>query len=291
MTISEPPELFAGTRCVVGEGAVWCQAEQCFYWVDLASGHVYRQKPEAGVGGFEVFRFDLGKIGGIVCCKSGKFLLFCQGGVVCQWSAGSDPKPVARLAEAADGRFNDVMPSLDGSVFCTVAPTPAKKGQLWRLSPDLRFELVEGGLGGMPNGMGFSPSGKTFYFTVSDERAIYKYSYAGGAIAGKSLFVKVPDSEGLPDGMSVDSAGNVWSAQWNGGRVAIYSPNGEKIGEIKFPIAKITSLAFGGSGLGKIIITTANSPWNEGDFAAHGAGKTFSMPAPLPGLEKPLADF
>ena len=284
-------EIFAETKCVVGEGPLWIADEECFYWIDLRQGNIYRKKDNSNASDFEVFKLDVGYIGGIVRCQSKKFLLFCEYGFVYEWVAGDVPTKIAKLSVANDSRFNDVFPSVDGGVFCTVAPTKTKKGQLWYFSVNREFSVIENALNGMPNGMGISPDGKTFYLTVSDERIIYKYSYENSKITNRSVFVKIPDTEGLPDGMAVDAHGNVWSAQWNGYRLVKYSPKGDKISEIKFPIAKVSSLAFGGRSLDKIIITSANTPWSDDDFKNYQSGKTFIMQSNQVGLNRPLANF
>ena len=63
--------------------------------------------------------------------------------------------------------------------------------------------------------------------------------------------------EKTPDGMTVDSAGNVWSARWDGFALHKYSPAGEPLERIDFPVAKVSSVVFGGDDLDELYVTTA----------------------------------
>ena len=100
----------------------------------------------------------------------------------------------------------------------------------------------------LSNGLGFSPDLKTLYYTDTIPRVIYAYDYdvKKGAVSNRRVFVKVPDTEGIPDGMTVDSEGYIWSAQWYGSCIMRYDPDGKVERCIKTPAKQTTSLIFGG---------------------------------------------
>ncbi len=125
----------------------------------------------------------------------------------------------------------------------------------------------------LPNGLGFSPDCRTLYFTDSVARLIYAYDYdqASGKVRNRRVFVKVPDDEGLPDGLTVDADGFVWSAQWYGSCIVRYDPDGKIERRIMTPAKQTSSLAFGGKDLTDIFITSA--------------GKSEPMPAMPPGYD------
>lgn len=284
-------KLFADTRCVVGEGPLWCARERAFYWLDLSLGHVYRKREaDVSTDAFECFKLDVGKIGGMVLTKSGSLLLFCQEGNVYSWRPRGVPVKIAQLPEAKGGRFNDVIASPEGGVFCGVIHAD-KTGTLWYFSPEKKFARVDGVFHGNPNGMGFSPDGKTFYFAVSEEYVIYKYDYSNAVCSNRKVFAAFPENGGCPDGLTVDSRGNVWTAMWNGAAVLKFSHDGGKIGEYKFPIKKTTSVAFGGEKLDRIVITTANTPWSEDDFERFKSGGVFEISDGSTGLPEFCASF
>ena len=59
--------------------------------------------------------------------------------------------------------------------------------------------------------------------------------------------------------MTVDAAGNVWSAEWNGSRVTCYRPDGAVAREIPLPTPRITSVAFGGPDFADLYVTTRHA--------------------------------
>jgi sugar lactone lactonase YvrE len=61
----------------------------------------------------------------------------------------------------------------------------------------------------------------------------------------------------IPDGLTVDSQGNVWSARWDGSCVVRHTPDGSPTLTIGLPTPNITSLAFGGEDLQDLYVTSA----------------------------------
>jgi D-xylonolactonase len=274
-------ELFADCDTETGEGPLWNHKEQALYWIDVSRGHIFRKLFScSSTKKFDRFEPDVGNIGGLAFTTKGSCLLFASKGRVWEWRPGIKPVLRAELPEAAGTRFNDVIADPAGRVFCGVAPS-VKNGpsSLWLMDNSCRFTCVEPALLGMPNGMGFSPCRRKLYFTLTGARTIYRYDYdqATGSTNNRIVFVKVPDNEGAPDGMTVDAEGCVWSGQWDGSRLVRYSPDGEKILEFMFPIKKISCVAFGGPELDVIFISTANKPFDNAEYARSKAGSVFSM--------------
>jgi sugar lactone lactonase YvrE len=63
----------------------------------------------------------------------------------------------------------------------------------------------------------------------------------------------------LPDGLTVDAEGFVWTALWYGGRLQRYSPQGKLDREIYFPATQTSSVTFGGPDLDEMYVTTAGN--------------------------------
>ncbi len=271
-------EVYARCQCHVGEGPIWCDGDNCLYWIDVVQGNVLRKSDSADPDDYEIYNLNIGKIGGIIHDRNMQFLLFANAGNVWQWSAGDDPVFKTQLREAEQTRFNDVIMDPAGRVFCGVAPLDkGAPGSLWQMQPDFTFSCIEPKTNGMPNGMGFAPDLRYFYFTVTSERQIYRYEYCEqtGSVMNKTRFISVPDQDGYPDGLTVDSDGCIWSAQWNGSRLVRYSSQGIKLDEYIFDIEKITSVTFGGEHCSKIFVTTANYPWVNSDWTDANAGAVF----------------
>lgn len=65
---------------------------------------------------------------------------------------------------------------------------------------------------------------------------------------------------GVPDGQAIDTDGNLWVAVFGGGRVIKIDPRTPEtiLDTIYFPAKQITSVAFGGSNLDELYVTSAN---------------------------------
>jgi len=79
------------------------------------------------------------------------------------------------------------------------------------------------------------------------------------------------ESEGLPDGATIDADGRLWSALWNGACIVRLLPNGQIDKGISLPTRKISSLTFGGEQYGDNYITTAGGNTKHEDGALAGA--------------------
>jgi sugar lactone lactonase YvrE len=97
------------------------------------------------------------------------------------------------------------------------------------------------------------------YFTDSSIRTIFAYDFdpVSGNIENRRVFSHTPDEPGVPDGLTVDSAGFVWSARWGGWKLNRYDPDGKLEREIAVPVEFPTSCAFGGDDLTDLYITSA----------------------------------
>ena len=107
--------------------------------------------------------------------------------------------------------------------------------------------------------MAFTPDGRGFYWTCSTTRRIFlaDYERATGAVTHRRLFYAAPDAEGIPDGMSVDSSGDVWTTRWDGQAIYRLSPRAEIVERVELPVPKVSSLTFGGPNLDVAYVTTA----------------------------------
>lgn len=243
--------------CVVSEGPRWCASERTLYWVDVTGGTYLRHRDGTAATDYEEVDPGLGKIGALVLRPQGKLWLFTSGCRVWECAFGETPQLKFALEGHADRRFNDVWQ--DGAwFFCGVAAEDGRPGELWRLSSAGEFSCIEAATAGMPNGMGVSPEGQTFYFTVSDERRIYAYDYerATGDLSNRRVLIDDFGRPGIPDGLCVDpSDGSLYVAMWEGSRLEHRAADGTLLGTVPFPMRKVTSAAVAGD---RVFVTTGN---------------------------------
>ncbi|WP_435158300.1 SMP-30/gluconolactonase/LRE family protein [Haladaptatus sp. DFWS20] len=248
------PELVADYPCETGEAPIWHTEEARLYWTDIPNGILYRYDPSSDSHQVVLERDT---IGGTTIQSDGSLLLFGAGGIVERWD-GETVETVTTLDEAAETRFNDVIADPEGRVFCGTMSTADRLGSLYRLNHDGTFTRIVDEAD-IPNGMGFSPDHETFYFTVSNENAIYACDYETdtGTISDRSVLVSTADEVGVPDGLTVNESGDLWSARWDGRTLVRYAPTGEERERVEFPVEKVSSVTFGGSSFEQLYVTTA----------------------------------
>jgi len=269
-------KVYAASRCIVAEGPRWNDAERALYWVDVTGGKYYRHFDGVPADRFEEASPDIGFIGALAFSERG-VLLFASDCKVWECAFGERPVLKYELPGYAGRRFNDVWAD-GGNFFCGIARDPSHPGEFWRLSSDGSFSCIERQTAGMPNGMGVSPDGKTFYFTVTDERRIYAYDYdrATGMLSNRRIFAEDFLGEGMPDGICVDqSDGSVFVAMWDGSRLEHRAADGRLIGTLRFPMKKVTSAEVVGE---RVFVTTGNKDADpEAYHASTGAGSVFEI--------------
>jgi D-xylonolactonase len=190
---------------------------------------------------------------------------------------------VSTLREFADAgaeRFNDVIADPEGRVFAGTIGTTPESGGLFLIERDGAITSLFRGTG-CSNGMGFSPDLKSLYWTCSTRRRIYAFDYdrATGGISRQRVLYQADESEGIPDGMTVDANGHIWSARWDGFAIVHHAPDGSVVERIPFPVAEVSSLCFGGPQLDQFFVTTAGGQAG----ASTEDGAIFQMPAGVRG--------
>jgi D-xylono/L-arabinono-1,4-lactonase len=247
-------EAVANYHCVTGENPLWRAAEGRIYWEDIETGRLFRAAHASGE--HECF-FHGDRVGGFTFQADGSLLLFEENRIA-RLGADGQRRVLAHGVDAHMTRFNDVIADPEGRVFAGTIGSSDDNGGLFCVERDGSVRLLWRGTG-CANGMAFTPDGRGFYWTCSTTRCIYlaDYDRATGAVSNRRLFYAAPEAEGTPDGMSVDTNGDVWTTRWDGHAIYRLSPRAEVIERIELPVAKVSSLAFGGPGLDVAYVTTA----------------------------------
>jgi D-xylonolactonase len=280
------PVLVADFACHTGEGPLWHRQERRLYWVDIPAGRLFRHDPETGRS--EICHQGE-PIGGFTVQADGALLLFMARGAVAIWREGRPLDTVVPEIPAELGsRFNDVIADPEGRVFCGTMPTGEKPGRLYRLDRDGALTAILDGIG-CSNGLGFTPDHRGLYYTDSTRRVIYLFDYdrATGDLTDQRVFLDTGGEEGVPDGMTVDAEGHLWSARWDGGCVIRYTPDGREERRIPLPARKVSSVTFGGRDWSRLFLTTAGGDDREHEGA--GAGALFCLDPGVRGVPEFLS--
>ena len=251
MRVIEP---VANYHCVTGENPLWRAAEGHVYWEDIETGRLFRAAHASA--DHECF-FHGDRVGGFTFQADGSLLLFEENRIA-RLAADGERRVLASGIDAHMARFNDVIADPEGRVFVGTIGRSDENGGLFCVERDGSVRLLWRGTG-CANGMAFTPDGRGFYWTCSTTRRIFlaDYDRATGAVTNRRLFYAAPEAEGIPDGMSVDANGDVWTTRWDGQAIYRLSPRAEVLERIELPVPKVSSIAFGGPHLDVAYVTTA----------------------------------
>jgi len=251
-------------KCVIpgsdflAEGPHWSPETGLLHWVDILAPAMVEGDPVTG----ERRSLPMPELVGVtVPKKSGGFLAATETGIKAIEDGGKRIRTLAEPeADKPGNRFNDGKCDRNGRFWCgsLAINTAPGQGTLWRFDPDGSLRKMDDGFH-VSNGLGWSPDDRRFYFTDSGKRTIHVYDYdaAAGAIENRRVFAVVPEQSGVPDGLTVDAEGFVWSAHWDGWCVTRYDPDGQVERVIDLPVPRPTSCIFGGPDFTTLYVTTA----------------------------------
>jgi sugar lactone lactonase YvrE len=252
-------------RNLLGEGPFWDERNATLYWVDIQAARLYSLIPESNQLDFLQLPMAATALG---ARASGGLIAASRVGL-----AAIDPleRAFTRLVDVLDDspdlRFNDGAVDPLGRFFAgTYSGAHQPVSRLFRFDPDQSVTVIQEGLVNS-NGIDWSPDHRTMYHTHTTERTIYAYDFdpATGEMTNRHAFIQVPDAEGegVPDGLTVDRDGFLWSARYYAGKVVRYDPDGQVEREIRVPAQNVTSCVFGGPNRSTLFITTARTQPKE----------------------------
>lgn len=263
--MSTQAQLVVDCRNGTGESPVWHGGEQALYWVDIPARKLCRwqcadsavttweapemlaciaqgARPGTWVAGMETGVFELQAEPG------GKLSSRLLGGV-------THAQPGMRFNDGRcdrQGRFwagtmvmNMGLASTAGALYRYEAPTGLQK-------------MLDGFI--TPNGLGFSPDGRTMY--LSDSHPLvqmvwaFDYDTASGTPSNRRPFVDMNAFPGRPDGAAVDEDGCYWICGNDAGLVHRFTPAGKLDRSLAVPVKKPAMCAFGGAGLDTMFVTS-----------------------------------
>ena len=258
ISTSEPiRELASGFGGDLGpaEGPVWIKEGGYLLFSDIHNSRRMKYMPGQGVS---VFLEPTNRANGLTRDLQGRLL-----------AAEHDTRRVTRreldgsltvIANSFQGqrflRPNDVVVKSDGAIYFTDPGGPAVPEQwdlthtgVYRVSPDLGTLTLLVSDFIVPNGLAFSVDESILYVNDSRRGHIRAFDVAPNGTLAKQTDRVFADlrgvDPGVPDGMKVDTAGNVYCG--GSGGLYILDAKGKKLGRIVHGQPATTNLGFGGN--------------------------------------------
>jgi len=242
------------------EGPTWRAAEQTLLFSDIPEETIYELTPPNTIS---VFRADTGGTNGLDSDING-LLLVAEHGNRRVSRTLSDGTIVDVASEYRGDRLNspnDIAVRSDGTIYFTDPPyfidqeteQELEFNGVFRVDPDgeLTAEWEGAKSTRFPNGLVLSPDESVLYVADAEEQVVMAFDVnPDGSLSGERMFV---DDDGLsPDGMAVDTGGNLYVAGFGG--VWVYDPEGNQWGIIR-TLRKPFNCAFGGDDARTLYIT------------------------------------
>ena len=288
----EAPTLVWELAAELGEGPVWVQRDKALWFVDIKKKQIHRYDPASS----DKRSWDAPQqVGFILPAERGGFVAGLQSGL--------------HHFDETNGKFSliaEVEPNLPANRLNDGVVDP--KGRLWfgtmdngeRAKTGAFYCFVDGNLTrtdldgiAITNGPAISPDGRLLYFVDTLKGTIGVADIRDdGSLDNPRGFTRIDPKEGHPDGPTIDSNGYLWISLYAGWEARRYSPAGELVQRVRFPVANITKVAFGGAELRTVYATTARQLLSPKAIAEQPLiGALFEFRVNVPGVPCPLVRF
>ena len=263
-------KLFGSPRCNLGESPRWAEGQ--WWWVDAEQGIVY-WRPGGSIDELDnlpISRKEFNVRTSLVQpIGDSQFVVAVENTLKYFEFESNDLHETAKSVEIqmpSNWLLNDGIADIAGNIWIgTVSPSRAKgTGALLRInkSGDIKQALPRFSL---TNGMAWDHEREHLYHVDSYERIVWQHevNVLTGDILNSKIIIQLSPDDGLPDGISLDSAGRILLAIYGKSAVRFYDLGGGFLYELSVPAEQVTSVAFGGVKESQLLITTAQEGFTK----------------------------
>lgn len=277
----------------LGEAPIWSVNHRALFWVDIDKSTINRFTPASGENRVWMMPATPGCFA--LCDENAAVVAARDGFYHINFLSGEISKLCPAPFNAKTHRFNDGKTDRQGRFWVSSFLVDYMTSRVDDQGIVYRFDgaKIDAGIVPVtvPNGIAFSPDGKTLYRNESLRRLIYAHDYdpRTGTVSRQRTFAEIPEEYGFPDGATVDGKGGYWVALPAGsktGGVGRFTPEGKLDIYIAVPVLMPTMVAFGGPKMSTLYITSAGTkeiyPLPLGEMA----GDIFAVETSFQGIEE-----
>ena len=291
-------ELVVDARNATGESPVWRGEEQALYWVDIPARALHRwsAKGHSHWTGSEMLACIAARadVSGewIAGMESGLFSLKPQADGTLTASLLANVEHAASAMRFNDGRCDRQGRFLAGTMALDMS-LAQRTGRLYSYGTESNHgaplrQLLDNFI--VPNGLAFSPDGRTMYLSDShpDVQTIWAFDYDTdtGTPSNRRVFVDMNPLPGRPDGAAMDADGCYWICGNDAGLVHRFTPDGRLDRSLEVPVKKPSMCAFGGPKLDTLFVTSIRPGGDLSDQPL--AGGLFALRPGTQGIAEPM---
>lgn len=276
----------------LGEGPVWVERDRALWFVDIKKQQIHRYDPASGARR----SWDAPEqVGFILPAERGGFVAGLQSGLYhFDDNSGAFDLIVKVDEDSPANRLNDGTVDPKGRIwFGTMDNQERDRSGAFYCFANGKLTRTAIGNIAITNGPAVSPDGRILYVVDTLRGTIDAVDIDDdGTLGERRSYVRIDPSEGHPDGPTIDAEGCVWISLYAGWEARRYSPTGELIERVRFPVANITKIAFGGDDLRTVYATTARQLLSRENIAKQPEiGDLFEFTAEVPGVPCSLACY
>jgi sugar lactone lactonase YvrE len=234
MTRTSRARIASQERYWLAEGIIWDDRAGEALWVDVHNGDLVRNLDAPVKTHLDP------TVGAVALAADGGLLVAGHRGLITISPDGTVSRGPELTTEGR--RLNDGSVDAQGRFLVgTVAlGERTDREELLRVSPDGSVEVLRTGLS-LSNGIAFDPDGTIYHVDTWVKRV--------SAFRGGEWVTVLDDFEGHPDGLTVDSEGNLWVAEYGAARVKQFTPAGEVLCVVEIDTPEATCVGFLPTGL------------------------------------------
>lgn len=243
--------IFDDTKCQLGEGPLWHPLRKQLFWFDILGKRLHTKGQH----------WDFGTYVSATGWVDHDTLIVASANALFRFdiTTGQSTHLCDLEADNSTTRSNDGRADPQGGFWIGTMGLNAElgagtiyryyRGELRQLFSNMQIT----------NAICFAPSGKTAHFTDTNTQLIMSVSLdnQGWPTGTPQIHIDLRGTDFRPDGAVVDTASNLFSAQWGVGRIAAYDPKGQFIEAFDVPAIQSSCPAFGGANLSTLYCTTA----------------------------------
>jgi len=285
-------DLVHDANVELAETPIWDNRNKCLYWTEMLAGNIFEYNPATKAEQ----KWPTGKIIASAVPSENPNELFVaniDGMHIMDKATGE--LTLLCAPEPGNGKnfHNDTRIDCRGRIFTSsvalsyLTPdyNPGETGSFYQIGRDGKIKKLLDKVQQL-NCMVWNLDNTRMWVADTYNKKLLEWDYTpeDGAAGNCRVVLDFAGKQESPDGMALDSEGNLYICHWSG-TISVWDNNLKWKEDIPFPVQQVCACGFGGEDMKDFYVTTARYGYTEGQLKdRRGAGGIFMAHSPIPGL-------